>query len=110
MNIVLNPATEALKLNIEVLKNELTSIINDYELLVNFVCRNIQDKYMTLIGFSKLQLLNLECDCRKLKRKIELIQRCINTGEPVIIQDIDYILDFEMKEWYVKINQHLSEL
>jgi len=110
MNIILNPETEALKRNIEVLKTELNNIVSDYELLVNFVCINIQNKYMTLVGYSKLEVLYLECDTRKLKRKIELIQSCINRNENIDFNKIENQLDHEMKEWHIQINKYLSEL
>lgn len=110
MNIIPNPNIETLKKHIEVLKNELTNIISDYELLINFTCRNIKDIYMTLIGYSRLELLEIECEARRLKRKFELMQKYINRGLPIDIQLIENNLNKEMEEWTIKINKYIKEL
>lgn len=110
MELSLNPEIERLKKNIEVCKTELSILVDEYEHLLNFVCRNIQDKYMTLIGHNKLELLNLECEARRLKRKIELIQKNINAGEPANLIEIENQLNNELQEWYVKINQFFENL
>jgi len=110
MNIILNPKIEGLKNQINALKAELNNIVTDYELLVNFVCRNIQDKYMSIIGSSKLELLYLEFESRRLKRKIELMQICYNIGKAVNLDEIEEQLDAELKEWQIKLNDYLYEV
>lgn len=110
MTLIADPINEIHKSKIKALRNELLILVEKHSQLVNFECFNIQQKYMSLIGFSKLEVLKLDLEMRKLKRKIVLIQKCINTNLLVNIDKIESQLQEELIEWTIKIEQFKQAL
>lgn len=95
---------------IEKLNAELSMIILERDELKYIVCKNIETEYMLKVGNLEYKLLEKEYEYLKLKRKIELVQTCINRKEKIDLNVIDKKLDVEFKEYKEKINEKLNSV
>ncbi|MDT3740614.1 MAG: hypothetical protein RO257_14065 [Candidatus Kapabacteria bacterium] len=109
MQLTTQPETDSLKIQISAFKEELSILVQDYELLVNFTCKNIESEYLKIIGQQKIEMLYLDFEARRLKRKIELIQTSINTGEIIDLAKIEVSLETELQEWKVQFNDFIKK-
>jgi len=110
MQIIEKEENKKLKQDISNLKDELAILVNEYELLINTVCKNIEAQYFTIIGKDQLEKLYLEFESKKLKRKIELIQSYINQNKSVNIAEVENILLRESLDWEREIKNYATAL
>lgn len=110
MQIIQSEENKKLNQEISILKEELSILVYEYELLKNTVCKNIEDKYFAMIGRHQLEKLYLEFETKKLKRKIELIQSYINQNKLVNIAEIENVLIAESQKWEREIKDYANSL
>lgn len=108
MNPKPNDELERLSKDLALIKAEFLNLIVQYETIINFSLRGIEDKYMSLIGGHMLELLNIDIYARKLKRKIELLQAGVGRAEKPDPAKIDAKIEYEMIERYEKLNDLIS--
>jgi hypothetical protein len=99
-----------LKNKYEALKEELSKLISEKDHLEGTVKKNLEALYMVKIGKNEIELFKTECEVRRLKRKIELIQAEINHGNPVDLSAVEQTLNTEYKRWEKQVDELISNL
>ena len=108
-NIQIHPEYIKLTEKLTILKEELSSKIEEHDDLIKHTLPAIEAEYQLKIGYKVFEKFNLECEIRRIRRKIQLIQALINNDKPVVIELIEQQLDEELKEWQNIIDQMLKE-
>ena len=98
-----NREFEALRLRHEALKEQVANQIEMYMHLVNTVGPNIESQYMMLVGQLEWQVMQLDMEVRRWKRRFTLRQMAINRGEKPDMVAIEALLDKEFGEWREKV-------
>lgn len=103
---------------------EYSSALNDYGLLRESLLKTEEEKeyliyqalpelragYLSKVGKLKLELLEIRIEVYRLKRKMELIQSCINRQSEIIPEVIDLLLEEEIKEQRKKLEEESKKL
>ena len=98
---------------------EYSSVLNEYERLRESLLHNeevreyllhqalpeLQAIYLSKVGKLKLELLEVRIEVYRLKRKMELIQSCINRQSEIVPEAIDILLEKEMQEQRKKLEE-----
>ena len=98
-NLIILPEYQKLKEEISQLRLELPIKIQERDELKFVVCKNIENKYMILVGSLECQAFREEIDCRRQKRRLQLIRARLNRREPILLEWIDEQLELEMAEY-----------
>ncbi|HOO62020.1 MAG TPA: hypothetical protein PKV44_06330, partial [Bacillota bacterium] len=104
------PDFEALKKDVEKLYTELSMLFLERDTLMFIECRSIKMLYMLEVGGLEYKSYELECQIRRQKRKVELIQAKKNRQEIVILSQIDKALDTEFVEYNDKIDEKVKDM
>lgn len=110
MAIMQSPEYRALTEEIEILKAELTDLIALRDDLLLQVCPQIETEYMHAVGALECDAYRLECQYRRLKRKLELIRMHVNRQEIVDISQIEAALEQELLEFQSKLEQREAQI
>lgn len=108
--IIILPEYEELTEEVKKLRVKVPILLQERDTLIAVDCQNIKMKYMLLVGTLECQAFQEECDCRRTKCKMELIQEKINRREKITIEKIEIVLDEEFEEYQVRMDQKLHEL
>ena len=108
--IIVFPAYELLKKDIERLRTELSMLMLEYDELRLVECKNIETAYMLALGGLVYRVYELECIYLRLKRKLELIQALKNRQEKVIMINIELTLDEEFEEYKKKLDEQMNKM
>ena len=92
------------------LKDDLSILISEKDVLENTTKKNLEALYATKIGKNEYALFKLECDIARIKRKIELFQAKINHGQKPDIGKIEDKLDLEYKKWEKEMSDMLENI
>jgi len=87
----------------KILRDELTELVTQKDELQFRTCKNIEVKYMQRIGAYEYKIFELECQIRRLKRKIDLIQAQLNRMKIADVVEIEKQLDNEYAEFNEQI-------
>jgi len=87
---------EALKEQLDILKFEYLKLLNDQDVLLNWSKPQLEALYSTRIGVHKLALLELQLQVKALKRKLELVNSCINKNMSPNFVEIELIIAAEL--------------
>lgn len=98
-SIEIHPIIIKLMTEIESFKEELSKLLADREALIDTTGPNLEATYNIKIGQKEYELFCLQCDVRRLKRKIEIIQAALNRMETISLEKIEKQLDKEFKQW-----------
>lgn len=109
-DIIINPEYDKLIKEIEQLKEQISELIETEHYLRFHECKLLQAKYMSEIGCLEYKVYEFDIKYRRLKRKVELYQACINKQEPINVQKIENQLDEEYKEYEDKIKKMYDEI
>ena len=96
--------------DVKKLKEQLSQLIFEYDNLTNYVCPEIEHRYVLEFGIYEYRLYELELQIDKLKRKIQLIQIEINHGNEIDLEKIDRKLDEEFEEYEKQIQAQIDEI
>ena len=108
--IILHPGVESLKAETEKLRREISMLVLERDELLAHVCKDIEMAYLLTFGELECKEYELECNIRRLKRKMELIQAKKNRQEKVILSQIEGVLDLEFFEYQEKLDERISKL
>lgn len=108
--IITFPDSEKLKEEVEKLRAELSMLVLERDELQLVECKNLEMKYMLVLGGLEYKTYKAECQALRLKRKLELIQAKINRQEKPIVTEIEYQLDNEFEEYQDKLNEELNKM
>ncbi len=109
-NIVLFSGYDELKESIDKLRTELSMLVLERDELLYNVCRNLEMRYMLVLGTLEYKAYETQCKALRLKRKLELIQARKNRQEKVILSEIEEILDDEFEEYREKLDLQINKL
>lgn len=85
-------------------RDELAVLIADRDVLVNKIIPMLEAEYQVKIGILQYDLLMVKVEALRKRRKIELIQACVNRKELITMDDIENTLDREFEKWHEEIN------
>lgn len=108
--IILFPEIDALQKEIERLRTELSMLMTERDELRFVICKNIEMKYMLLLGGLEHKAFSLQCKYLRLKRKAEMIQARLNRREPVDLEEIDEELDIEFASYQEKLDEQIQKM
>lgn len=109
-NVILFPDYEKLKKEVERLKTELSMHLYEYDELRLVVCKNIEAEYLRELGGLEYQIFETECTVRRLMRKVDLIQARINRQEPVVLKEIEAILEEEFLVYQQQLDEMIGKI
>jgi hypothetical protein len=85
------------------LREELVHLFTEAHDLVHTIKPNLLALYQTKIGIWELKQFRLQCQASRLKRKVELIQACLNQGRWPDLAAIEAQLEEEFRAWEHKL-------
>ena len=89
----------ALREQFELLKTELSKLISDRDYLLNTVKPDLEAQYYLRIGKHQYRLFLIRNEVLRMRRKVELIQACVNRGEDPDLKRIERDLDEVLQKW-----------
>ena len=96
--------------DIEKMRVEISTLINERDDLLFNICKNIEAKYIQSVGALEYKVYKAECLYRQLKRKAQLIQAKKNCQVPIDVSEIDRQLEDEMEEYKQAMGQRLRAI
>ena len=108
--ITTNPEYENLLSIIQQLETELADLVYDRDKLLYHVCPKLQTEYMLSIGKLEYAVFEYQCKILRTKRKIEIIQSCLNREQPYDITEIEKQLDKEYHEYTERLLEKQKEI
>ena len=105
-----NREFESLRLRHEALKEQVANQIEMYTHLVETEGPNIEAQYMMHVGQLECQVMQLDMEVRRWKRRFELRQMYLNCGEKPDPVAIEAQLDKEFEDWQKKIGEFVAKL
>lgn len=109
-NIIVFPDFDKLKDEVEKMRTELSMLLLERDELRFVICKNIETEYMLKLGSIEYKAFKAQCDARRLKRKIDLIQAKKNRQEKVIMSDIEQTLDYEFAEYQKQLDEQIDKM
>jgi hypothetical protein len=104
-SIQLHPETQRLADENSLLREELVRLLTDLDDLVQTVKPNLLAFYQTKIGHWELRALQAQFEIARLKRKIELVQACLNRGQRPDLAEIEAQLELDSLAWQMKLKE-----
>ncbi len=95
---------------IERLRVELSMKYLERDELLYHECPNIEMAYHLRFGALEHEAYQKDLTYRRLKRKLELIITHRNRKEPIDLDEIEIVLEIELREFQEKINQHYEKI
>lgn len=92
------------------LREEVVHLLTEAHDLVHTIKPNLLALYQTKIGVWELKQFRLQCQAARLKRKVELIQACLNQGLWPDLEAIEAQLEKEFRAWERKIHMESERL
>lgn len=108
--VILFPDFAVLKKEVEELRAELSSLLCERDELRLVVCKNIEIAYILSLGNLENKAFALNCEVRRLKREIDLIQARKKRQEKIALLAIEKILDEEFAECQRQLCSRLNRM
>ncbi len=108
--LIMFPKFEELLREFEQLRTELSMILLERDNLQHIECKNIETAYLLTFGSLEYKAYELECEKRRLQRKIELIQIKINRQEKINISFIESLLDDEFAVYQQRLEEQIAKM
>ncbi len=108
--IEIHPEVRRLTDENDLLREELTALLSDVHELVDIVKPNLLAIYQKKIGAWELQLLQAQCETKRAKRRLELVQASLNHGTPPDWNAIDGQIELEFLQWQTRIAEAVEKL
>jgi hypothetical protein len=102
-NLSLHPEILRLRDENSLLREEFVHLLTEAHDLVHTIKPNLLALYQTKIGVWELKQFRLQCQAARLKRKVELIQACLNQGCWPDLVAIEAQLEEEFRAWENKL-------
>lgn len=109
-DIILNPEFENLVKEIEELKIQISTLIEEKDQLFYHDCKLIKAEYMSKIGVLEYKVYEFQMKYLRLKRKLELYQVYINRQEVPNETEIETQLENEYREYEQKIKDMYEDV
>jgi hypothetical protein len=99
----LHPEILRLRDENSLLREEVVHLLTEAHDLIHTIKPNLMAIYQTKIGAWELKQFGLQCQAARLKRKVELIQACLNQGCCTDLAAIEAQLEEEFRAWENKL-------
>jgi hypothetical protein len=99
-NISVNPQTEAIKAEIEVLRKEFLKLYTQKDEMITIERDDIYYRYVDIIGKEQYENYKLSVELKAMKFKVELAQASINRKERPNILKIETQVNKQLKQYY----------
>jgi ElaB/YqjD/DUF883 family membrane-anchored ribosome-binding protein len=109
-NIIIFPDFQTLSEEVERLRIELSMLLEELDELQYVICKNIETKYMLLLGGLEYKVYEAQCAALRLKRKTEMIQAKKNRQEKISLVSIEKILDEEFAEYQKQLSEQIARM
>ncbi len=96
--------------NYEMLRESLLKAEEEKEYLLHQALPALEAMYLSKVGKLKLELLEVRLEVYRLKRKMKLIQSCINRQSEIVPEAIDILLEKEIEEQRKKLEEESKKL
>ncbi len=100
-----HPETQRLVDENSLLREELVRLLTEVDDLVQLVKPNLLAFYQAKVGLWELRALQAHFETARLKRKIELVQACLNRSQRPDIIAIDTQLEQDFVSWQEKLKE-----
>ncbi len=107
-NLIQLPEFVELKNDVEKLQIELSMLILERDELRYIEAENIKNSYMLQLGSLEYKVFEASCACRRLKRKMALLQVKINRQETIDMSEIENILDREFAVYQKMLDEKME--
>lgn len=97
--LALSPEAEKRRERYDELSDEFIKLVSEREELVGTVIPNVEAEYQLKIGRKEYELFCLKVEISRIKRKIDLVQACVNRGQKADLKVINGQLDEEFEQW-----------
>ncbi|MBE7157117.1 MAG: J domain-containing protein [Rhodospirillales bacterium] len=119
-SLIPSPELDAVRQDCETLRGEVARLLTEAHDLIHITKPHLLAVYQSKLGAWELRRLEAQCAVARLKRKIALVQACVNRGEPVRPAAVEQQLETEFAAWQQQIadaahtlagaERHLSHL
>lgn len=92
------------------LKVQLAALLSERDDLLLHVCKNIEMDFMLKIGRLEYEAFQAQCDYLRVKRKCEMLQALKNRQEKPDLDEIERLLDEELKEYMERLKLQFEEI
>ena len=90
---------EKLRAEIRALRELLTSLVMERDHLETVVLRDIEAAYMRELGGLEAEIYRAECEIRILKKRLAMMQACVNRDQPIVEVEIEMELKKSVEEF-----------
>lgn len=109
-DLELSQEFNAFKNQYEDLREELSKLAAEQEMLLSTEKRNLETKYYLKVGRKQYELFILRNEVLRLKRKIEMIRASLNRGEEYDPEMIEKRLDEEFRRWEEEVLELVKKI
>lgn len=97
--------TEKLQRELEELKALLIQLVAERDELIGVICPELEQKFLRLFGELEIRVFEAQCECKRLRRQIELMRANLNRQEPINFVEIILKLTIEFEEYQKTIDE-----
>lgn len=108
--MIILPEFTKLKQEVEKQQVELSMLLLEHDELLYVKCKNIEVKYMLVLGQLEYRAYALQCQLLRLRRTIDLIQARKNRQEPIHLTEIERQLNQEFAKYEEELARQLGEI
>lgn len=108
--LILSPEYEAIRKELEKLRSEFVRKMYELDELRYVICENIESEYMLELGDLEYKVYRQECEYRRLKRKLELIQRALNHNRVLDVEAIERTLSEEFEIYRIELENMMEKM
>ena len=92
------------------LRSELAALYEKREHMLSFEKSQLLAEYVKWIGTFQHEEFSLQISIKRLQRKSQIIQACINRDEPIVVEAIEQQLDQEFAKYERILQQQLEDI
>ena len=108
-DIVVHPIFDAHYRQIQAIRKRIVLALTLREDLISVICPNLSMEYYIHLEPEETKLFQLQCQFKRLKREISLIQWYINQQLPIDMEEIQRKLDLEYQEYDDMVRRQYEE-
>lgn len=95
---------------IEELKTTLSELIYEKDNMITYLVPFLEARYFTLVGTHQLEMMQLEIEYIRLKKKVEQIVDILRSGHQPDVDKINRKIELNLKDWQDNLKLHISKL
>ena len=105
-----HPEAELLRERCRDLALELANLVYQHDNLVTAVIPSLEAEFLARLGPGRTRLLEAQLENRRLGRRIEALQACLNRGTAPDLPAIDQALEAELRSWTEALERQRREV